>query len=72
MSRYRVTIHFPFEDVELRDLSDTEEDARLDAMIAISCRWAEAKALYLSNPVDYEYAEEYCLTAGYDIEKVEG
>ena len=71
MSKYKVTIHFPDEDLELEDLYDTEEEASEAALEAISACETGAETLNWSNPGDYEYNEEDFDDVEYDIDEVD-
>lgn len=71
MSKYKVTIHFPDEDLELEDLYDTEDEAIEAAQQAISDCETGAETLNWSNPGDYEYNEEDFDDVEYDIDEVD-
>ena len=72
MSMYRAIIRYPLEDVEMRELYDNKEDARLDAMISVAFRYMEAEKLYKSDPGMFKCAEEYVLHAKLVLRKVDG
>ena len=69
---YRAIIRYPLEDVEMRELYDNKEDARLDAMISVAFRYMEAEKLYKSDPEMFKCAEEYVLHAKLVLRKVDG
>ena len=69
---YRAIIRYPLEDVEMRELYDNKEDARLDAMISVAFRYMEAEKLYKSDPEMFKCAEEYVLHAKRVLRKVDG
>ena len=72
VSMYRAIIRYPLEDVEMRELYDNKEDARLDAMISVAFRYMEAEKLYKSDPEMFKCAEEYVLHAKLVLRKVDG
>lgn len=72
VSMYRAIIRYPLEDVEMRELYDNKEDARLDALISVAFRYMEAEKLYKSDPEMFKCAEEYVLHAKLVLRKVDG
>ena len=72
VSMYRAIIRYPLEDVEMRELYDNKEDARLDAMIAVTFRYMEAEERYKDNPEMFKCAGDYVLHSKLVLREVVG
>lgn len=70
VSMYRAIIRYPLEDVEMRELYDNKEDARLDALISVTFRYMEAEERYKADPEMFKCAGEYVLHAKLAIREV--
>ena len=70
VSMYRAIIRYPLEDVEMRELYDNKEDARLDAMIAVTFRYMEAEERYKDDPEMFKCAGDYVLHSKLAIREV--